>query len=57
MTNERTDTVFGTAIRACSIAGLFSLALVSDPSALRAEELMEEAKGYFEPIPSVVPAV
>ena len=49
--------MFGTVIRACSVAGLFSLALVSDPSAVRADELMEEAQGMFEPIPSVVPAV
>lgn len=49
--------MFGTKWHARSVAGLLTLAVFAGPSVVRADELLEEARSYFEPIPSVVPAV
>lgn len=49
--------MFGTKWHARSVAGLLTLAIFAGPSVVRADELLEEARSYFEPIPSVVPAV
>lgn len=49
--------MFGTAKRVYAAAGFLALTLVPGAPALAADELMEEARGIFEAIPSVVPAV
>lgn len=49
--------MFGTKWHARSVASLFTLALLAGPAMAQTDELLEEARSYFEPIPSMVPAV
>ena len=43
--------MFGTKWHARSVAGLLTLAIFAGPSVVRADELLEEARSYFEPAP------